>query len=581
MIKEKSKNSKELKKKERIAFCPTPLPTLLPCVVCFLPVFFPLSQSIHPSWARALCHFRTQTAMTFAEDKTYQYIRNHHGNFCNIHVLEILPYLSCLTISDQGYVFQDRLRASYERWGNQGTLWDLFNSLRRRNGWVPSFIGALRACELSSLADEVDRVYQSNLLRNPNNTPSPLERPSVPAGVPGPSTPAVAPSIPCNGYREDEPSYPMPVQDTQSPESLGESSKKAPQPPSSGAVLKRLGGPLQPSSDMVALSPLTCSGHQEQDTELGTTHTAGVVSSFTSSYGPVSPTVSFQPLVRSTTRASRLPGPPVSAPSIGTSSSSTGLASAGGAGDQAEGTICSSGAGVPTSSAFGSTVPSKLSTSLKPPGAMPTNVLTSLAPSKLPINSVHSGVVPPEVPTGLVPGHRKHMCTVPRKLPANTGPTIRNSNRLVEETPASPAPTGTATGGTSPWPDSSSDCWGSELELSKPGRLVSRMDSQPFSGCSADLAISHSNSLGVGPDNAPEENEYESEDTIRIHGGPSTPVLGDSPGTHTAPEFWEEEELEELLVVRNLPWAPWLGVAVAGVLLAALLATLYRRRPLQ
>ncbi|XP_036682525.1 mitochondrial antiviral-signaling protein isoform X1 [Balaenoptera musculus] len=532
--------------------------------------------------------------MTFAEDKTYQYIRNHHGNFCNIHVLEILPYLSCLTASDQGCVFQDRLRASYERWGNQGTLWDLFNSLRRRNGWVPSFIGALRACELSSLADEVDRVYQSNLLRNPNHSPSPLERPSVSAGVPGPSTPAVAPSIPCNGYREDEPSYPMPVQDTQPPESLGESSKKAPQPPSSGAVLKRLGGPLQPSSDMVALSPLTCSGHQEQDTELGTTHTAGVVSSFTSSYGPVSPTVSFQPLVRSTPRASRLPGPPVSAPSIGTSSS-TGLASAGGAADQAEDTICSSGAGVPTNSltastvpskvptnsAFGSTVSSKLSTSLKPPGAMPTNVLTSLAPSKLPINSVRSGMVPPKVPTGLVPDHRKHMCTVPRKLPANTGPTIRNSNRLVEETPASPGPTGTATGGTSPWPDSSSDCWGSELELSKPGRLISRMDSQPFSGCSADLAISYSNSLGMGPDNAPEENEYESEDTIRIHGGPSTPTLGDSPGTHTTPGFREEEELEELLVVRTSPWAPWLGVAVAGVLLAALLATLHRRRLLQ
>ena len=32
---------------------------------------------------------------------------------------------------------------------------------------MPSFIGALRACELSSLADEVDRVYQSNLLREP------------------------------------------------------------------------------------------------------------------------------------------------------------------------------------------------------------------------------------------------------------------------------------------------------------------------------------------------------------------------------------------------------------------------------
>lgn len=62
-----------------------------------------------------------------------------------------------------GCVFQDRLRASYQLWGNQGTLWELFNSLRRRTGWVESFIKALRVCELASLADEVARVYQSNL----------------------------------------------------------------------------------------------------------------------------------------------------------------------------------------------------------------------------------------------------------------------------------------------------------------------------------------------------------------------------------------------------------------------------------
>ena len=57
---------------------------------------------------------------------------------------------------------------------------------------------------------------------NSNSPPAPLEPPSTPAEAPGPSRPAVAPSIPHNGYREDEPSYPMPVQDTQSPEAPGE-----------------------------------------------------------------------------------------------------------------------------------------------------------------------------------------------------------------------------------------------------------------------------------------------------------------------------------------------------------------------
>lgn len=52
--------------------------------------------------------------------------------------------------------------------------------------------------------------------------PAPLEPPSVPAEVPGRSTPAVAPRASNNSDRDEDPSYPMPVQDTQSPESLGE-----------------------------------------------------------------------------------------------------------------------------------------------------------------------------------------------------------------------------------------------------------------------------------------------------------------------------------------------------------------------
>lgn len=61
------------------------------------------------------------------------------------------------------FVFQDQLRALYDHRGNRNTIWELFNSLQRRKGWVQSLIQALRACELAGLADEVAHVYQSNL----------------------------------------------------------------------------------------------------------------------------------------------------------------------------------------------------------------------------------------------------------------------------------------------------------------------------------------------------------------------------------------------------------------------------------
>ncbi|XP_008139272.2 mitochondrial antiviral-signaling protein isoform X1 [Eptesicus fuscus] len=518
--------------------------------------------------------------MTFAEEKTFEYIRRNYRRFHHIPVLEILPYLSCLTTSDQ-----DLLRAHLELKGNRNTIWDLFNSLQRRSGWVESLIWALRACELAALADEVDRVYQSNLPLNQRRPPAPPEPPSVPAETPGPSTPAVAPSASHNSYR-DEPSYPMPVQDTQSPASPGENSKKPPQTASSGADLRRPTGPQEPSSDMASLSPLTSSGPQEQDIELGSAHVTDMVSSMTSSHGPVSPTASFQPLARSTPRASRLPGPPVSAPSTGTFSSS-----AKGAGDQAETTACSSGVAVPTNSvttstapskvprhsALTSTVPSKVPASSNTPGIMSSNVPTSLAPSKLPISSTPAGTVSPKVPTVLVPDHRMPTSSVSSKVPANTAPTIRSSVRPSEETPVSPAPTSATARGSSPYADSSSSSWGSGPELSKPGGLSSQIDSQPFSGCSADLAIS--NNTEPGPDNTPEENEYMSGDILRvIHvaEGPSADLLAGNPGLHAATQLMEEKELP---CDGKAPRAPWLGMAAVGALLATVLGVvLYRRR---
>lgn len=167
--------------------------------------------------------------------------------------------------------------------------------------------------------------------------------------------------------------------------------------------------------------------------------TAGVVSTPTPTYGPVSPTVSFQPLARSTPRASYLPGPKLSVLPADTtsSSSSTGLASARAAGDQAKAKAATypSAEGVPTSSvpsatnlvpvntmsskvpahsSLVSTVPSKLPTSSKPAGTVPPYVLTNLVPSKLPVNSARVGTMPSRVPT---------------KTLANTAPSSRSSSR--------------------------------------------------------------------------------------------------------------------------------------------------------
>ncbi|XP_049725200.1 mitochondrial antiviral-signaling protein isoform X1 [Elephas maximus indicus] len=533
-----------------------------------------------------------------AEDRTYQYIRHNHRHFFHVDVLEILPYLSCLTPSDQ-----DRLRAYYTSRGNRDTLWDLFNCLKRRSGWVDSLIAALRACELAGLAEEVARVYRSNLPR----TTAPLEQHSVPTEVPGP---AAAPSAPYNGYREDDPSYPIPVQDTRPPEFQGERSEEALQTPSSGAVPRRPGGPQGPSSDLAALNPLASSRHQEQDTDLGSTHTAGEVSSPTLPRGPVSPSVSFQPLARSTPRASRLPGPALSAPSTGTSSSSTptGLAFAGGAGDQATVTIRSSEIRVPTNPmtistaptevptnsaptstapsklammpantvpskvpanpVFASTVPSKLPTSLKPPGTMSSNML----PSKLPTNSMRVGAVPSKVSAGLESDPRMPTSVVPNKVPTSTVSTSKSSSRP-EETPAAPAPAGPE--GSSPWPDSSLETLGPGPELSKPGELLSRVDSQPFSGSSEDLAISRSYSQDKGPSNIPEEDEYVSEfmNSFEIHvtERPSADLLDGSPEPRATPQPPMREEL-------RVGEVSWLGVAAAGVLLATILTVLYRRR---
>ncbi|XP_049635210.1 mitochondrial antiviral-signaling protein [Suncus etruscus] len=489
--------------------------------------------------------------MGFAEDKTYEYIRYHFKKFCHIRAREILPYLGCLTTSDQ-----DRLRAELERWGNADSIWKVFDTLRRRMGWVESFIQALRVCEHRELAEEVAHIYQSNL---PPVQSLPAAPVPGPAELPRLSTPAVAFRDPPKSYQEKGPSYSTPVQDTQTPKSLGETSQTAPQTDSSGTVQPVPGG-QEPPSDMASRRPPAKGLPQEPDTELDSPHLAG--DNLTPLRGPVSPTVSFQPLSRSTSRASRLPAPPtvsVSSPSL--SPSTPGLVPSGGAGDRAEATSNPRGPGVPTSPA-----PSKVPAKPKPSGTMPTAVPSSLTPSKLPVNSARASTGASKVPD--------------HKMPTSAAPSGKGGSRVAKEAPESLPRMGTEAGGMAR-PDASAH-WRSDVELSKPGRLISQLDST-FSGCSEDLAISYSDSLGtVGGTSGrhcPEENEYHS-DSIRMHvaGNPSVDLKAGNPGPSASGQLPEEEFPAKPLPKPAAPWALWLVVAAAGGLLAALL---YHRRLLQ
>lgn len=487
--------------------------------------------------------------MTFAEDKTYEYIRYHHKQFRHIRAREILPYLGCLTTSDQ-----DRLHAELDRWGNADSLWKLFDSLRRRKGWVESLIQALRDCEHTQLAEEVAHVYQSNL-------PPLVSGPAVDVG--GPS----------NGYQEEEPSYPTPVQDTQSPQCLGQTAKTATQTHSSGTVQPGTGD-QEPLSHMADRRPPTTRGQPpEQDKEQGSLHSAG--GNPTPLRGPVSPTVSFQPLNRSTSRASRLPAPPVSG--AGLSPTSPGLILTGAPGDQAEATIWSGGIGVPTNSPPTSPVPSKVPINPKPKDTVPIAVPSNPTPSKLPVNPARAGTGAPKVPA---PDHRMPTSAVPSRGPALKVPSSKGGNKAAEGLPVPPARTGTEAGSV-PRPAGSAH-WNSSVELSKPGTLVSHLDS-PFSGCSEDLAISSSDSLGNvdAGHHGPEENEYQSGSiTVHVAESPSADLMASNSGP-SASEKPQNNEFPEEQQKPKTSWAAWVVVAVAGGLLAAFLGVLHRRHLLQ
>ncbi|XP_029449446.1 mitochondrial antiviral-signaling protein isoform X2 [Rhinatrema bivittatum] len=124
--------------------------------------------------------------MKFAEEQLARYV-NRNMDFQHIKVLELLPYLNCLTETDQ-----EELRAIINNKGNQNAVWPLLNALQRRSNWPTYFIAALRRFEYTELADELQHQFDSLALRShPNNTPA------ISSAAPPPPPCAAPPPPPC------------------------------------------------------------------------------------------------------------------------------------------------------------------------------------------------------------------------------------------------------------------------------------------------------------------------------------------------------------------------------------------------
>ncbi|KAM6077176.1 mitochondrial antiviral-signaling protein isoform 1-T3 [Chlamydotis macqueenii] len=100
--------------------------------------------------------------MGFAEEKVYDYILKNLKNFRNIRVASLADSLSCLTDADR-----DELHAREEMRGSQATVYKFYQHLKCRQGWVLDLIDALRHNNAGHLADELQHVYDSWLVRPP------------------------------------------------------------------------------------------------------------------------------------------------------------------------------------------------------------------------------------------------------------------------------------------------------------------------------------------------------------------------------------------------------------------------------
>ncbi|XP_042322755.1 mitochondrial antiviral-signaling protein isoform X2 [Sceloporus undulatus] len=149
---------------------------------------------------------------SFAEDKVKKYIKGNLTKFYRIRVAQMIC-LPCFTDTDR-----QEISAYYSRHGNNLAVFEFFERLQSREGWLQVLIDALREDNLGDLADDLQRVYNMYQPRNAlSNSSSPVVNspPSRELGAFGISLPSSAeqnPSPPFNiqSSREARPSAYLP-----------------------------------------------------------------------------------------------------------------------------------------------------------------------------------------------------------------------------------------------------------------------------------------------------------------------------------------------------------------------------------
>ncbi|XP_030046874.1 mitochondrial antiviral-signaling protein [Microcaecilia unicolor] len=142
--------------------------------------------------------------MGVVEEELEKYIRANMHKFRRIHVEELLPYLACLSQTDQ-----EELRAHLNNKGNLLTVWHLLTNIQRRNGWPTNLINTLRTFEYTDLADELQHKYDSLIGRShQNNTPvAPSAAATPPPAEATAVTAAATGAAKTDTHRSQQPSF--------------------------------------------------------------------------------------------------------------------------------------------------------------------------------------------------------------------------------------------------------------------------------------------------------------------------------------------------------------------------------------